>query len=45
VTVVTLEISRSTVARLVKKGLPHIWVGSERRFNVGEVIQWLREQG
>jgi len=42
---VTLEISRSTVARMVKRGCPHIWVGSQRRFNLNQVIQWLKQQG
>jgi len=40
-----LSISRSTVGRMVKRGCPHIFVGSQRRFNVGEVVQWLKEQG
>jgi len=40
-----LSISRSTVARMVKRGCPHIWVGSQRRFNLNQVIQWLKEQG
>lgn len=38
----TLNISRSTVNRLVKRGLPHIWVGSIRRFPVQEIIEWLK---
>ncbi len=37
-----LSISRSTVNRLVKRGLPHIWVESVRRFPLGQVIEWLR---
>lgn len=37
-----LSISRSTVNRLVKRGLPHIWVGATRRFLVAEVIEWLK---
>ena len=40
----TLSISRSTVNRLVKRGLPHIWVGSVRRFPVSEVIVWLKKR-
>jgi len=40
-----LSISRSTVARMVKRGCPHIQVGSQRRFNLNQVIQWLKEQG
>ena len=38
----TLNISRSTVNRLVNRGLPHIWVGSTRRFPLAEVIKWLK---
>jgi len=38
----TLYISRSTVNRLVKRGLPHIWVGSTRRFLLAEIIKWLK---
>ncbi len=38
------SISRSTVNRMVKKGLPCIWVGAERRFNVAQVMEWLEQQ-
>jgi excisionase family DNA binding protein len=38
----TLSISRSTVNRLVKRGMPHIWIGSARRFPLREVIEWLK---
>lgn len=38
----TLSISRSTINRLVKRGLPHIWVGSIRRFPLQEIIKWLK---
>ncbi len=38
----TLSISRSTVNRLVKKGMPHIWVGAVRRYPVSQVIEWLQ---
>ena len=41
----TLSISRSTVGRMVRRGCPHIFVGSQRRFNLNQVIQWLKEQG
>jgi len=40
-----LSISRSTVGRMVQRGCPHIYVGSQRRFNLNQVIQWLKEQG
>jgi len=38
----TLSISRSTVNRLVKRGMPHLWVGSVRRYPLSEVIEWLK---
>lgn len=39
----TLSVSRSTVNRLVKRGLPHIWVGSVRRFSKDQVLLWLKK--
>jgi excisionase family DNA binding protein len=41
----TLGISRSTVNRLVKRGLPHLWVGSVRRFPINQSLEWLRSIG
>jgi excisionase family DNA binding protein len=41
----TLGISRSTVNRLVKRGLPHLWVGSVRRFPIKQSLEWLRSIG
>ena len=38
------SISRSTVNRMVKKGLPCLWIGAERRFNVARVMEWLEKQ-
>ncbi len=38
----TLSISRSTVNRLVKRGMPHIWVGAVRRYPVTQVLEWLK---
>ncbi len=38
----TLSISRSTVNRLVKRGMPHIWIGSVRRYPLNQVIEWLK---
>jgi len=38
------SVSRSTVNRMVKKGLPCLWIGGHRRFNVAEVVEWLEEQ-
>lgn len=37
-----LQISRSTLHSLVKKGLPHIKVGKNNRFELDEVINWLK---
>ena len=39
----TLSVSRSTVNRLVKRGMPHIWVGSVRRYPLNEVLEWLKK--
>ncbi len=39
----TLSISRSTVNRLVKCGMPHIWVGSVRRYPLNQVLDWLKK--
>lgn len=39
-----LNISRSTVNRLVDRGLPHIWVGAVRRFPMDKVIDWLERR-
>ena len=39
-----LSISRSTVNRLVARGLPHIWVGSVRRFSVKQIAEWFGER-
>ncbi len=39
----TISISRSTVNRLVKRGMPHIWVESIRRFPLGQVLEWLKK--
>jgi len=38
-----LEISRSTVYRLMAKGLPSIMVGSVHRFPIDQVLTWLEE--
>ena len=40
----TLSISRSTVYRLVKKGLPYIMIGSVHRFPMVQVVEWLENQ-
>ena len=41
----TLSISRSTVYRLMDKGLPNIMVGSVHRFPIDQVLIWLRARG
>jgi excisionase family DNA binding protein len=38
-----LEISRSTVYRLMTKGMPSIMVGSVHRFPMEQVVMWLEE--
>jgi excisionase family DNA binding protein len=38
-----LEISRSTVYRLMGKGMPNIMVGSVLRFPIDQVLTWLEE--
>ena len=38
-----LEISRSTVYRLMGKGMPNIKVGSVHRFPIEQVLTWLKE--
>jgi predicted DNA-binding transcriptional regulator AlpA len=35
-----LEISRSTVYRLMAKGMPNIMVGSVHRFPIDRVLAW-----
>ena len=39
----TLSISRSTINRMVKRGMPHVWVGAVRRFPLSEIVEWLKE--
>ena len=40
-----LEISRSTVYRLMAKGMPQIMVGSVHRFPANQVVEWLEASG
>ena len=37
-----LSISRSTVYRLMAKGMPNIMVGSVHRFPMEQVLTWLK---
>jgi excisionase family DNA binding protein len=39
-----LTISRSTVYRLMAKGMPNIMIGSVHRFPMDQVITWLEQQ-
>ena len=39
-----LSISRSTVYRLMAKGMPNIMVGSVHRFPINQVVAWLESQ-
>ena len=39
-----LTVSRSTVHRMMKKGLPHVNVGPNHRFNEKQVLNWLKEK-
>ena len=39
-----LEISRSTIFRLMAKGMPNIMIGSVHRFPVNQVTDWLKSR-
>ena len=39
-----LSISRSTVYRLMEKGLPNIMIGTVHRFPIDQVLTWLNEK-
>ena len=39
-----LSISRSTVYRLMAKGMPNMMVGSVHRFPMTQVVGWLEKQ-
>ena len=39
-----LSISRSTVYRLMNKGMPNLMIGSVHRFPVNKVVGWLENQ-
>jgi excisionase family DNA binding protein len=36
-----LSISRSTVYRLIARGIPNIMIGSVHRFPIDKVLKWL----
>ena len=38
-----LSISRSTVYRLMERGMPNIMVGSMHRFPIEQVLEWLKQ--
>ena len=37
-----LSISRSTVNRMIGRGMPYVWIGSVRRYPLQQVLDWLR---
>ena len=39
-----LEISRSTIYRLMARGMPNIMVGSVHRFPLNQVVAWLQDK-
>jgi len=39
-----LKVSIPTIDRLMKQGMPHIKIGKAVRFELDEVIKWLKEQ-
>ena len=39
-----LSISRSTVYRLMARGMPNIMIGSVHRFPMTQVVGWLEDQ-
>ena len=39
-----LKVSRAQVYNLINKGLPVLKVGSNTRFDVSDVMAWLKEQ-
>lgn len=40
-----LDISESMVNKLIAKGMPHIKIGKIVRFELEEVLKWLKERG
>lgn len=40
-----LKVSQTTINRLLIKGLPHIKVGGQVRFEFSEVLLWIKERG
>lgn len=39
-----LSVSKATITRMCRSGCPHVRVGTERRFDVAEVIAWLKNR-
>ena len=37
-----LSISRSTVNRMIGRGMPYVWIGSVRRYPLHQVLDWLK---
>ena len=40
-----LSISISTVNNLMAQGMPYLKIGKAVRFDIKEVLQWLKERG
>ena len=40
-----LQVSRNTLWKLRKKGMPHTRVGKKIRYNHEDAINWLKENG
>jgi excisionase family DNA binding protein len=39
-----LNIHRNQLQRMIKQGIPHIRIGREYRFNLNDVLAWLKGQ-
>lgn len=39
-----LQVSKSTIVNLMKRGLPHVRVGADPRFYKSQIDQWLKNQ-
>lgn len=40
-----LKVSETSIYRYMKQGMPKIKVGHNTRFQIEEVIEWLKERG
>jgi excisionase family DNA binding protein len=39
-----LNVSRAQIYKLINKGLPVIKIGNNTRFDVAEVMKWVKDQ-